>query len=221
MTIRDRIIELVKVPANTIELNPKNWRTHSRRQSEVLRGMVEEVGYAVPAICYRTAEGKLRLIDGAMRREEFNDQIISAVVLDVTEAEADKLLATLDPMSTLAGVDPGNLRSLMDQINVQSSPVIDMLDQLAAENGLMDGQGGLTEEADEVLLDQAVQLKPQQEYCVIACASEEEWERLKVALGLKQVMRGGWKPGSEFGAASGTQRVVPASHLFTLLKEVS
>lgn len=58
-------------------------------------------------------------------------------------------------------------------------------------------------------LPQALQLEPAREYAVIMCADLDEWERLKVALNLKPVRRGGYKKGSPFDDI-GTQRVVAA-----------
>jgi hypothetical protein len=65
-------------------------------------------------------------------------------------------------------------------------------------------------------LPQALQLEPAREYCVIMCADLDEWERLKVALSLTPVRRGGYKKGSILDDV-GTQRVVPAGDLLRLL----
>ena len=61
-------------------------------------------------------------------------------------------------------------------------------------------------------LPQAVQLAPAREYAVIMCDDLDEWERLKVALSLTPVRRGGYKQGSEFDDV-GTQRVIKAADL--------
>lgn len=47
---RDRILEFRKVPAQDLLPNPKNWRTHSKRQAEALSGILAEVGIAGAAI---------------------------------------------------------------------------------------------------------------------------------------------------------------------------
>jgi len=73
------------------------------------------------------------------------------------------------------------------------------------------------EPAEEILLDQAVQLKPQREYAVIMCETEEEWDQLRVALNLKEVRRGGYRKGSQFDAI-GTERVVRAERFLKLLE---
>lgn len=65
-------------------------------------------------------------------------------------------------------------------------------------------------------LPQALQLEPAREYCVVMCADLDEWERLKVALNLKPVRRGGYKKGSPFDDI-GTQRVVAARDILRKL----
>jgi hypothetical protein len=65
-------------------------------------------------------------------------------------------------------------------------------------------------------LPQALQLEPAREYCVIMCADLDEWERLKVALSLTPVRRGGYKKGSILDDV-GTQRVVRAGDLLAML----
>ena len=46
-TIRDRILELRRVAARELVPNPRNWRRHPARQSAALRGVLEEIGYAM------------------------------------------------------------------------------------------------------------------------------------------------------------------------------
>lgn len=70
--------------------------------------------------------------------------------------------------------------------------------------------------APETLLDQAIQLEPGREYVLVACESEDDWERLKIALNLQPVRRGGYKPGSPFDDI-GTERVILAERLLALL----
>jgi hypothetical protein len=123
-TIRDRIRELRRVPAKELLPNPRNWRRHPREQAVALHGILAEVGFADALLVRETADG-LVLIDGHLRAEITPDQDVPVLVLDVTEAEADKILLTLDPLAGLATVDEGNLRSLMDSVKFSS-------DELAA-----------------------------------------------------------------------------------------
>ena len=80
---------------------------------------------------------------------------------------------------------------------------------------LLGGKGG---DDSDVLLDQAVQLKPQRQYLVVVCEDEQEWEELKERLTLHPVRRGGYKEGSPFDA-TGTERVLPAKRILEELGE--
>lgn len=115
---RDRILEFRKVPAQDLLPNPKNWRTHSKRQAEALSGILAEVGIAGAAIARKLPDGKLMLIDGHLRREAM--EVVPTLILDVDEAEADKLLATFDPLSAMAGKDSKALASLLAEIATES-----------------------------------------------------------------------------------------------------
>ncbi len=73
------------------------------------------------------------------------------------------------------------------------------------------------ENAPKAGLPQALQLEPPREYAVIMCANLDEWDRLKVALRLAPVRRGGYKRGT-IQDKSGTQRVVHAADVLRLVE---
>ncbi|MGY8768988.1 MAG: hypothetical protein ACKVH8_11260, partial [Pirellulales bacterium] len=102
MKIRDRIKELRRVPASELQPHPLNWREHPPQQQKVLQGILEEVGYANALLARELEEGSLQLIDGHLRAETTPDEQVPVLVLDVTESEAAKLLASLDPSAALA-----------------------------------------------------------------------------------------------------------------------
>lgn len=128
MYIRDRIKELRRVEAGQLAPNPKNWRTHSETQKNVLRGMLAEVGFADALLARELPDGRLMLIDGHLRAETASDQKIPVLVLDVTEAEADKLLATLDPMTVMAGKNTPLFSELVSMVQTENHAVQRMLD---------------------------------------------------------------------------------------------
>jgi hypothetical protein len=103
--IRDRIKELRRVKAKELRANPKNWRRHPKIQVDALQALLSEIGYADALIARELPDGKLLLIDGHLRADITPDNEVPVLVLDVTEEEADKLLATLDPLSAMAETD--------------------------------------------------------------------------------------------------------------------
>lgn len=133
MKIRDRIKELRRVPASQLQPNPKNWRTHPVAQQDSLKAVLAEVGYADALLARETAEGGLMLIDGHLRAETTPDQPVPVLILDVDEAEADKLLATLDPLAAMAGCDDVRLAELLQTVKTGSAALQEMLTRLAGD----------------------------------------------------------------------------------------
>ena len=136
MEIRDRIKEFRRVPASELIPNPKNWRRHPEHQANALRGMLAEVGYADAVIAYQTEHG-LQLIDGHLRVETTPDSMIPVIITDLNEEEADKVLATLDPLASLASTDTVALTELLQQLSFQNDAVLDML-KAVSDDGISD-----------------------------------------------------------------------------------
>lgn len=173
MKIKDRIREFRRVPASELAPHPMNWRTHGEAQANALRGVLAEVGIAAAAIAYQLPDGTLRLIDGHLRAEEIGDNApIPTLILDVTEEEAAKLLATFDPLGAMAGADADKLAGLLEQVATESEAVQALLDRTAAAAGLDlggDADGGADPGPAEV---------PEQFQILVICKGEKEQARL-------------------------------------------
>lgn len=133
MKIKDRIRELRRVRAGDLLPNPRNWRTHPRAQQDALRGILSEIGY-VDALLARDTPGGLMLIDGHLRAEITPDSEVPVLVLDVTEAEATTILATLDPLAAMAGTDNTALDAILRDVQTGSDAVQQMLAELAGQS---------------------------------------------------------------------------------------
>lgn len=83
LRIRDRIKELRRVPARELLPNPKNWRRHPKAQTEALRDLLTEVGYADALLARELPDGKLMLLDGHLRKASTPDAQVPVLVLDV------------------------------------------------------------------------------------------------------------------------------------------
>jgi len=88
------------------------------------------------------------LIDGHMRAETTHDQEIPVLILDVDEAESDKLLATFDPIAAMAESDAHALDALLRNVDTGSEALSKMLAELAEGAGLYLDDKEVTE--DEV-----------------------------------------------------------------------
>src|ERR1043165_3043504 len=93
---QDRIKEFRRVRASDLIANPKNWRKHPEAQRKAMRAVLAEIGFAGAVLAREDESGRLVLIDGHLRAEAASGADVPVLVLDVTEAEADKILATFD-----------------------------------------------------------------------------------------------------------------------------
>tara|TARA_R110000765_G_scaffold55405_1_gene109834 strand:+ start:1799 stop:2434 length:636 start_codon:yes stop_codon:yes gene_type:complete len=147
--IRDRIKELRKVKASELLPNPKNWRKHPDAQANALRGTLSEIGYADALIAYETPNG-LMLIDGHLRAETTPEMEVPVLVTDLTEDEADTLLATLDPLSAMARTDEDALLELVSSLNIQNDAVNLMLEAVLEGETQALKDVGATPDLDEL-----------------------------------------------------------------------
>jgi ParB-like nuclease domain len=138
MKIRDRIKELRRVPAAELRPNPRNWRTHSDAQRDALQGILAEVGYAGALLARELPDGSLELIDGHLRAETTPAMPVPVLVLDVNEDEANKILATHDPLAALAGTNKAALEKLLDDVQTESAAVQSLLDNLIPAAEVLD-----------------------------------------------------------------------------------
>jgi ParB-like chromosome segregation protein Spo0J len=129
--IRDRIRELRRVPASELLPNPRNWRLHPASQREALEGVLFEVGFADALLARELPDGRLELVDGHLRAETAPDQLVPVLVLDVDEAEANKILLTLDPLAAMADTNQEQLDALLREVETDSAAVEAMLAELA------------------------------------------------------------------------------------------
>jgi DNA modification methylase len=133
LQIRDRIKELRRVRARDLLPNPRNPRRHPRAQAAALRALLDDVGYADALLARELPDGRLMLIDGHLRAETTPNQDVPVLVLDVSEAEADKLLLTLDPLAAMAESDAERIKGLLETVGPQSEAVEALLRRTAGE----------------------------------------------------------------------------------------
>ena len=141
--LRDRIRELRRIPATDLQGHTQNWRVHPQAQRDALRGVLGDVGIADALLVYESArQGGLTIIDGHLRQADYPEQEWPCLVLDVTDAEADLLLATHDPLAGLAQTDAAALAGLLQQVQSGEAAVQALLAQMAEDAGMVppDGQ---------------------------------------------------------------------------------
>ena len=149
--------------------HPLNWRRHPDAQRAALAALYAEVGFCRSLLAYELPDGRLRLIDGHLRREMTPDEPVTVEVLDVTDAEARKLMLSLDPLAALAGADGGALEELRRTAETGSEELAALWRSL--------GDGASAAEL-EALADQGEPALAEQFLILVTCRSEREQAEL-------------------------------------------
>jgi hypothetical protein len=100
--IRNRIKGHRRVRAGDLVPHELNYRLHPEGQRAALEALYEEVGFARSLLAYEQPDGRLKLIDGHLRRDIDPDMEVEVEVLDVNDEEARALLLSIDPLAELA-----------------------------------------------------------------------------------------------------------------------
>jgi hypothetical protein len=132
--VPDRILELRRVRASTLRPHPRNWRIHPAAQRAALAAVLDEIGYADALLARELPDGSLELIDGHLRAETTPDQEVPVLVVDVTAEEAEKLLATIDPLVMMAEANREVLAELSASLSTSSEDLRGFLDKLVDDH---------------------------------------------------------------------------------------
>jgi DNA modification methylase len=109
----DRIVGHGAVDPAKLRANPLNWRTHTKEQREAILDLLRQVGWVQRVIVNRRTGN---LIDGHLRVEEALKRLerkVPVLYVDLTDEEERKVLATLDPVAGMAGIDKERLREVL------------------------------------------------------------------------------------------------------------
>lgn len=101
-TIRNRIKSHRRVRAADLVPNEWNFRAHPEHQRNALADLYQQIGFSRSLLAFELPDGRLKLIDGHLRRDLTPDMEVDVEILDVTEEEARALLLSIDPLAALA-----------------------------------------------------------------------------------------------------------------------
>ena len=130
--VRNRIKAHRRVRAGDLVPHALNFRLHPERQRAALQALCEEVGFARSPLADELPDGRLKLIDGHLRRDLDPDMEVDVEVLDVTDEEARALLLTIDPLAELAG-EQEELRQRLTELAPPLAAELEEAWQAAAE----------------------------------------------------------------------------------------
>lgn len=193
--IRDRIVDFRRVKGRDLIPNPLNWRVHSEEQRATLQALLGEVGIANAIIARQLDDGRLQIIDGHMRQDEDPDIEWPTLILDVTEAEATKLLLSLDPIAGMAGANLQQMDALRQLASTSSDQLQALWDaQRLAVQQLMDAANSGGRKGDAAKLADKFMIAP---FSVLS-ARDGWWQERKrawIALGIQSELgRGNASP---------------------------
>ena len=130
---RNRIVGQGEEAPDQLVANPANWRTHPGPQRDALRGSLTEVGWVQQVLVNRTTG---HLIDGHARVEEAltrAEPTVPVLYIELDEAEEALVLATLDPIGSMASADGARLRDLLADVTIDAPGLRQLLADLAGE----------------------------------------------------------------------------------------
>ncbi len=152
-SIRDRVKELVRVRAGDLVEHPGNWRTHPKAQLDnewatrrmpvnIALHVIQELAKRIfmddaRLLHQKWLAGTINAVNEAHDRDP--DAKVPVLVLDVTAAEADKLLATMDPISAMAGRNQDALADLLAKVKTEDEALKRMLADLGGPPQLTEG----------------------------------------------------------------------------------
>jgi hypothetical protein len=137
MTIRNRIKAHRRVRAGDLVPHEFNYRLHPDNQKQTLQALYAEVGFARSLLAYELPDGRLKLIDGHLRRDFDPEMEVDVEILDVNEDEARALLLSIDPLADLA-VNQQQLLTRLAELTPVESPDLRALWEAAAAGAMDD-----------------------------------------------------------------------------------
>jgi len=183
---RNRIVELRRVRGADLKKNPKNWRLHPEGQRSALAELLARVGYVGAGVGRDTKQG-VELIDGHLRADLADSDEMPVLIVDLNDDEAATVLATFDPLSTLAIPDIDAFKLLLTGLELDEHAE---LRKVATDIMRKYGEKEDTP-ADDRLEVPGMALQPHEhyDYLVVLASTTHEWNVLCDRLDLPIVKR--------------------------------
>lgn len=197
------------------DLKPSEWnprRVKSKRLRDLVKSIEDDPSFLWDRPILATADGSIYA--GEQRYHAARELGYAAVPARISSVDDTTAKARGLRDNAHAGEWEG--AKLADVVAELEAAGVDVESIGVDEKSMAAILEGAASGVPETLLDQAVQLRPAREYVVVMCAGGEEFDALRLALGLSTVRRGGYQRGSAFDA-TGVQRVVAAETLLSLL----
>jgi hypothetical protein len=134
---QNRIIGHGEEAPDQLLANPKNWRVHPAAQQQGMEAVLDTVGWVQSVVVNKRTgflvDGHLR-VTLALRRSE---PMIPVVYVDLDPVEEDLILATIDPLASIARTDQAKIAELLADIGSADMAAGDIVKMIAEDAGLI------------------------------------------------------------------------------------
>lgn len=117
----NRIVGSGEEAPDQLMANPRNWRIHPKAQQEALAGVLDRVGWVGGVLVNRRTGF---LVDGHLRVElalSRGEASVPVSYVDLTEEEEAYVLASHDPIGSMAATDSAKLEELMADVALDNA----------------------------------------------------------------------------------------------------
>jgi hypothetical protein len=160
--LRDRIVGHARVSPQELIANDRNWRQHPSHQQRFLSGVLEQVGWVqsilVNSNTNTIVDGHLRVALAINRGEES----VPVQYVDLDPDDEALVLATLDPLSSMATTDQSKLDDLLLETEANNESVEELLAMLASKT------------EDELPAASTRDSSPEEWGVIVMCASRDQ-----------------------------------------------
>jgi len=128
----NRIVDHGEEDPTQLLAHPDNFRVHPKVQQDALRDAIQRVGLVQQVVVNRTTG---HVLDGHLRVElaiSESQPLVPVSYVDVSEDEEAIILATLDPIAAMAGIDKDKLAALVAGMDDEDAALARVVNGLAA-----------------------------------------------------------------------------------------
>ena len=136
--LRERIVKVERRRAGDVQPNLRNPKLYSAEKRERLNAIVDKSGKAGVLLSYFDDDGVERYFDGNTRSLTYPNEVWWIAQTDLTQQEVDNLVTLYDPLAGQIDWDNEILGTLLQESDETEAVLMDMLEEVADEAGLLD-----------------------------------------------------------------------------------
>jgi DNA modification methylase len=123
--IRNRIIDHILLRGRDLQDNAGNWRIHPQAQVDAVNAILANIGIVDELLIYNSErQDGWTVIDGHLRKDSHPDVEWPCTVVDLSDDEADAVLAAFDRLTAKAETDNERLGALIQQVQKRDAALL-------------------------------------------------------------------------------------------------